>query len=150
MAENPQVLTRFSGVLETAVYCADLDAARNFYGVVLQLEEVTAIEGRHIFFRCGQTMVLVFNPAETVKQPFDASMPIPPHGPEGPVHMCFSVSSDAVEKWKCRLEAHGIEIESEISWPEGARSVYFRDPAGNSLEFAEPKLWGYDSEGNVG
>ncbi|HUH50108.1 MAG TPA: glyoxalase/bleomycin resistance/extradiol dioxygenase family protein, partial [Mycoplana sp.] len=24
----------------------------------------------------------------------------------------------------------------------GARSIYFRDPAGNSLECAEPGLWG--------
>ena len=26
-------------------------------------------------------------------------------------------------------------------WPNGARSIYVRDPAGNSLEFAEPALW---------
>jgi len=25
----------------------------------------------------------------------------------------------------------------------GEAFVYFRDPAGNSLEFAEPRLWGY-------
>ncbi|MGN6582964.1 MAG: glyoxalase/bleomycin resistance/extradiol dioxygenase family protein, partial [Rhizobiaceae bacterium] len=24
----------------------------------------------------------------------------------------------------------------------GGRSIYFRDPAGNSIEFAEPRIWG--------
>ena len=28
-----------------------------------------------------------------------------------------------------------------VTWPNGARSIYFRDPAGNSLECAEPGLW---------
>ena len=30
----------------------------------------------------------------------------------------------------------------EVPWPEGGRSIYFRDPAGNSLELAPPTLWG--------
>jgi catechol 2,3-dioxygenase-like lactoylglutathione lyase family enzyme len=152
MGKGADKITPFSDILETAIYCKDLAAARAFYGGLLKLEEVTGIEGRHVFFRCGQTMVLVFNPSETVKQPFDRDVPIPPHGAHDPINMCFAVSSDALEVWKARLGAHGVDIEAEITWPGGARSVYFRDPAGNSLEFAEPKLWGYDEEGmsNVG
>ena len=41
-----------------------------------------------------------------------------------------------------RLEEAGVAIEADFRWPNGARSIYFRDPAGNSLEIAEPKLWG--------
>ncbi len=40
-----------------------------------------------------------------------------------------------------RLEAEGVAIEADFRWPNGARSLYFRDPAGNSLECAEAKLW---------
>ncbi len=36
---------------------------------------------------------------------------------------------------------HGIAIEADFDWPNGAHSIYFRDPSGNSLEIAEPKLW---------
>ena len=43
-----------------------------------------------------------------------------------------------------RLESFGVEIEADFEWPNGARSVYVRDPDGNSIEFAEPKLWGID------
>jgi hypothetical protein len=34
-----------------------------------------------------------------------------------------------------------VAIESDFAWPGGGRSLYFRDPAGNSLEFAEPAIW---------
>jgi hypothetical protein len=36
----------------------------------------------------------------------------------------------------------GVEIESDFLWPSGGRSIYFRDPAGNCLEFADPRIWG--------
>lgn len=40
-----------------------------------------------------------------------------------------------------RLLSHGVAIEADFLWPNGARSIYFRDPAGNSLECAEARLW---------
>jgi hypothetical protein len=33
-------------------------------------------------------------------------------------------------------------IEKEFGWPRGGRSIYFRDPAGNSVELVTPGLWG--------
>jgi catechol 2,3-dioxygenase-like lactoylglutathione lyase family enzyme len=47
-------------------------------------------------------------------------------------------------EWRRQLEDRGVEIEADFRWPNGARSVYFRDPDGNSLEIAEPKLWGLE------
>ena len=35
----------------------------------------------------------------------------------------------------------GVAIEADFEWPGGGRSIYFRDPAGNCLEFAEPRIW---------
>jgi catechol 2,3-dioxygenase-like lactoylglutathione lyase family enzyme len=40
------------------------------------------------------------------------------------------------------LLAAGVPIEAEIDWKQGGRSLYFRDPAGNSIEFAPLTLWG--------
>jgi len=146
MQLSQNISPALNGILETAIYAEDLDVAREFYGGILGMEEVTATEGRHVFFRCGKIMVLVFNPNETVKQPFEKSLPIPPHGSNGPIHVCFSAPTGAIDSWTAHLEKNNIEIESKITWPNGARSVYFRDPAGNSLEFAEPKLWDYDPD----
>ena len=63
---------------------------------------------------------------------------MPPHGT--PVKGT-SVLRRALQKshdWKARLEAKGIAIEADFEWPAGGRSIYFRDPSGNSIEFAEP------------
>jgi catechol 2,3-dioxygenase-like lactoylglutathione lyase family enzyme len=53
-------------------------------------------------------------------------------------------SSGVWRFWRERLEAHGVAIESVARWPRGGRSIYFRDPAGNSLELATPDLWDVD------
>jgi hypothetical protein len=40
-----------------------------------------------------------------------------------------------------------VAIEHEATWPRGGRSFYFRDPAGNSLELATPRIWGLPEVG---
>ena len=66
---------------------------------------------------------------------------MPPHGAHGPGHLCFAASDAEITDWAARLAAAGHPIEADFRWPNGARSIYFRDPAGNSLEMAEPRLW---------
>lgn len=130
-------------VLETCLYAEDLDAAFTFYSRVLKLKLHSRAEDRHVFFHCGDGMVLIFNPAETSQ-----SLPgeIPAHGSRGSEHVCWAVARDELPRWRAQLEHHGVEIEHEESWPNGARSIYFRDPAGNSLEFATPRLWENDPD----
>jgi catechol 2,3-dioxygenase-like lactoylglutathione lyase family enzyme len=130
-----------TGILETALYAADLDAAADFYASVIGLREVTRADGRHVFFRCGQGMLLIFRAEAT--RVAGGPLPVPPHGAEGEGHVCFSVPGEALDGWAAYLEAEGVAVEADFRWPgSGARSVYVRDPAGNSVEFAEPKLWG--------
>ena len=45
------------------------------------------------------------------------------------------------ELWRNRLGEHEIEIECEVAWDSGGRSLYVRDPAGNSVELTEDELW---------
>ncbi len=155
MSEQPQKISStaqilpLEGVLEAAIYMDDLEEAKAFYGGVLGLEEVTAREGNHVFFRCGTTVVLVFDPTKTTKQSLDARLAIPPHGSSGASHICFGASGNQLDHWKILLQEKGVAIESEITWPNGARSFYFRDPGGNSLEVAQPRLWGYEEKETV-
>lgn len=132
---------RPSHLLEAAIYCADLDAAEAFYGGVLGLEKVQRVGARHVFFRVGTGILLVFNPAETVKPTGNPRLPVPPHGARGEGHVCLAMPGAALDAWRARLEAAGVAIEADFLWPNGARSVYFRDPCGNSVELAEPRLW---------
>ncbi|MFB9980354.1 VOC family protein [Mesorhizobium kowhaii] len=132
-----------STILESALYVTDLDAAEAFYTGVLGLDLLGKVDGRHLFFRCGSGVLLIFN-AEATKVPPapDARLKVPPHGAVGEGHLCFAASADEIARWKTHLEAKKIAIESEFEWPQGGRSIYIRDPSGNSIEFAEPRIWG--------
>jgi catechol 2,3-dioxygenase-like lactoylglutathione lyase family enzyme len=133
-----------SQILESALYVDDLDAAEAFYGGVLGLEKLGRRPGRHVFFRCGPGVLLIFNPAETELPYTTGQLPVPSHGARGPGHLCFRAEASELDGWRTRLEAAGIEIESDMEWPDGGRSIYFRDPAGNSLEFTEARIWGIE------
>ncbi len=133
------------GVLEAALYVEDLDAAEAFYGGIVGLDVMLRHKPRHVFFTAGETVVLVFNPAETVKPPAPGSLPVPPHGATGAGHICFRVPGEALDGWADQFVREGIDIEADFTWPNGARSIYVRDPGHNSVEFAEPKLWGFET-----
>lgn len=123
-------------ILETSVYASDLTQAALFYEKVLGLELFAKETGRHVFFKCGDQMLLIFNPEKTLLE-----TEIAPHGSHGPGHVAFAVSFGELDSWIARLKQHGVEIEKDTLWPGGGRSIYFRDPAGNCLELASPLLW---------
>jgi catechol 2,3-dioxygenase-like lactoylglutathione lyase family enzyme len=132
-----------AAILESALYVTDLAAAEAFYRDVIGLAPLAKVDGRHVFFRCGDGVLLLFNAEATKNQPPpDARLPVPPHGAVGEGHLCFAADSSEIAAWKDRLESHGLAIEADFEWPKGGRSIYFRDPSGNSIEFAEPRIWG--------
>jgi catechol 2,3-dioxygenase-like lactoylglutathione lyase family enzyme len=124
-------------VLETVLYVDDLAAAERFYGEVLGLPVDSRKPGLFCFFRIGDAMLLLFEPGAARR-----NRDVPPHGATGAGHACFAVPERELDAWRRRLEAHGVQIEHEQAWPRGGRSFYFRDPAGNSLELATPRIWG--------
>ena len=126
-------------LLETVLYVDDLDAAARFYGGVLGLAEASRKPGVFVFYRLERQMLLVFDPAAAAR-----SVAVPPHGARGAGHVAFAVADADLESWTRHLVTHGVEIEAELDWPNGGRSFYFRDPAGNSLELAAPRIWGFD------
>jgi catechol 2,3-dioxygenase-like lactoylglutathione lyase family enzyme len=128
-------------ILETAIYAPDLAAAKAFYRGVVGLPVIAEVAGRHVFFRVGDGVLLVFDPNATEVASTNPALPVPAHGARGPGHVCFAVSRDEIAAWRERFASAGTAVEAEFDWPNGARSLYVRDPAGNSVEFAEPRLW---------
>jgi catechol 2,3-dioxygenase-like lactoylglutathione lyase family enzyme len=127
-------------LVEAAIYVEDLDQAEAFYRNVLGLETLAKKPGRHVFFRVGQSVLLVFIAEETLKGAF-----LPPHGAKGAGHFALGVRPDSIDQWRRHLAAHGVNVEKEVEWPKGGKSIYFRDPAGNSVELVTPGLWGLPS-----
>ncbi len=141
MSDGPPL----AGVLETALYAADMARARNFYEGVLGLSPMFADARLTAYPVGGRSALLVFlrgSTTETVQLPGGT---IPPHDGIGGVHAALAVAAEALPAWEARLAAHGIPIEGRTLWPSkgdaGSVSVYFRDPDGNLLELATPGLW---------
>jgi catechol 2,3-dioxygenase-like lactoylglutathione lyase family enzyme len=130
-------MSEIEAIVETAIYVDDLEAAEAFYRGVLGLEVIGREAGRHVFFRVGNGVLLAFNPEATLRGDL-----LPPHGARGPGHFALGVRAEALDGWRARLEAQGVAVEKEVRWPRGGRSLYFRDPAGNSVELVTPGLWG--------
>jgi catechol 2,3-dioxygenase-like lactoylglutathione lyase family enzyme len=129
-------------ILETCLYVDDLERAAAFYQDVLGLKIESRLDGRHVFMHCGQRMLLLFNPLVSR----EATEQFPGHGSFGPGHLAFGVRESDIDGWIQRLKSQQVGIEKILHWPQGGRSVYFRDPAGNLLEFATPRIWGISEE----
>jgi catechol 2,3-dioxygenase-like lactoylglutathione lyase family enzyme len=127
--------------LETGLYVSDPERSAAFYVDALGLR-VIATGDRLTALDAGEgSVLLLFKRGATDVW---ADLPegrIPPHGAEGPSHFAFAIAAAAVDAWRARLVAHGVTIESEVAWPRGGRSLYFRDPDGHSVELATPGLW---------
>lgn len=124
-------------VFETSLYVDDLQVGEAFYRDVLGLEVVSRSE-RLISFRCGDGVLLLFDPEVTKSSSSD----VPSHGALGPGHIAFALQRGDLQRWREHLAKKGVAIETEVDWPDGGRSIYFRDPAGNSVELAPGTLWG--------
>jgi catechol 2,3-dioxygenase-like lactoylglutathione lyase family enzyme len=128
-------------ILETALYADDLASLAAFYRDVIGLD-VLVDDSRLVAMGAGQgTVLLLFRRGAATA---GAAIPggfIPPHDGEGPQHLAFAIPSADLAEWTARLEERGVAIESRVRWPRGGQSIYFRDPAGHSVELATPGTW---------
>lgn len=132
------------GIVETAIYTDDLAAMRRFYEDMLGFERISYTENQSLFFKINRSVLLIFNRAYTIDQKATVNGNlIPPHATTGAGHLAFEAQPGEYDKQKARIVGMGIEIESEVTWPHGKKSFYFRDPGDNSIEIVEYGLWDY-------
>ena len=129
---------KFSQIKETCLYIHDLDKAEEFYHHKLGLPIIRREEGKYIFFRAGNSVLLCF-----ISEASKVQTNLPPHYAEGNIHLAFECQSDEYEVWKEKIQNIGIEIIDETKWRNDLRSFYFNDPEGNVLEIVEPGIWDY-------
>ena len=132
---------RVARILETPLYVDDVERAASFYERTLGLRRMATGE-RLIPMDAGTGSVLLLfrRGATATESSFDGGS-IPPHDGRGRSHFAFAVGAGDLDAWRARLEAEGVEIESEVHWERGGTSLYFRDPDGHSVELASPGVW---------
>jgi catechol 2,3-dioxygenase-like lactoylglutathione lyase family enzyme len=132
---------RVGGILETALHVLDLSRSADFYrrlfgfGTLLENERLVALDV------VGRNVLLLFRQGGTAEPFATPGGVVPPHGGSGQLHLAFSIAADDLGPWRGRLEAEGVPVESEVSWPGGATSVYLRDPDGHLVELITPGFW---------
>jgi catechol 2,3-dioxygenase-like lactoylglutathione lyase family enzyme len=119
----------FIKIKETCLYISDLERAKVFYHDVLELPIINYVEGKHLFLRAGNSVLLLFNPEDSRKKKSP-----PAHFGGGKQHFAFEVRLVDYEKTKQEIKSKGIEITDEVVWTSGKESFYFEDPEGNVLE----------------
>lgn len=127
------------GVYETVLYADDVLSAAAFYADVLGLTPLRRASLQSAVFRLGpEAMLLIFEPRWS-EQP---GRGVPAHAARGHAHIAFRVGAEDLEHWREHLARLGVAIELERGWDPGGRSIYIRDPAGNSVELAAGEVWG--------
>ena len=127
-------------VLETALYCDDLQGTTAFYERLLGATPMLRTD-RVVAFDAGRgTVLLLFRRGHTRSLQTDGGL-VPGHDGSGPAHLAFAIDRDEAPGWELHLAALGVEVESRVTWTLGGRSLYFRDPDGRSVELATPGVW---------
>jgi len=134
-------MTSIQGLLETALYVADVQRAAEFYRRVFHFEVLLESDRLVALDVAGRNVLLLFKAGATTEDHQTPGGVIPAHGGAGAIHFAFSIAKDDVTFWRWRLGAEGVSVESEVTWPGGAQSLYFRDPDGHLGELITTGFW---------
>lgn len=127
-------------ILETIIYANSLEEAAWFYHDVLGLDMPRELTDLAVLFRIDNNhILLVFDP----KKSDQTGRAVPSHGARGPGHIALRIKPQDYQSWLDQFSRHGITIEQEQDWDrvDPGKSIYVRDPSGNSVELITTDIW---------
>jgi catechol 2,3-dioxygenase-like lactoylglutathione lyase family enzyme len=134
-------MPKVHGILETALYVEDVQRSAAFYGRVFGFARLLESDRLIALDVAGRSVLLLFKAGATA-QPFPTPGGIiPGHSGSGTSHFAFAIAVDDVEAWKQHLADCGVPLESQVQWPAGAVSLYFRDTDEHLAELITRGFW---------
>ena len=93
---------KINTIKETCLYIKDIEKTFQFYHGLLKLPVIGRVEGRHVFFRAGDSVLLCFISEATAKE-----VQLPPHHGSGSLHLAFEVDPIDYEEEKEKNQGAG-------------------------------------------
>ncbi|HOK47723.1 MAG TPA: VOC family protein, partial [Bryobacteraceae bacterium] len=121
-----------SSILETSLYVEDLERSTDFYQRLFGFKVLTSDDRLTALNVASRQVLLLFQKDKTDAIPTAGGL-IPAHHGKGQLHLAFGIASEEIEPWKEWLKRNEVELESEVTWPRGGVSLYFRDPDGHLI-----------------
>jgi catechol 2,3-dioxygenase-like lactoylglutathione lyase family enzyme len=134
-------MPEISGVLETALYVADIERSAQFYRALFGFEPMVQDQRFCAMNVAGRQVLLLFRRGSSAGALEVPGGLIPGHDGSGTTHLAFAIARSELDPWRERLAARGVALESTVHWPQGGVSLYFRDPDEHLLELVTPGLW---------
>ena len=131
-----------TGVLETALYVADLERSAAFYQRLLGARELLAEADRmRALDVAGRQVLLLFRVGASDRDNPVPGGVVPAHDARGRMHVCFAIPAASLDAWERHLATLDVAVESRVHAERGATCLYVRDPDGHLVELATPGLW---------
>jgi catechol 2,3-dioxygenase-like lactoylglutathione lyase family enzyme len=132
---------RVNGVLETGLYVESIVRSRGFYRRIFGFDTLLDEERICVLDVAPAQVLILFERGGTLDPVPVGDSFIPAHDGSGPQHFALAIGVEDYDAWKSHLAQNGVAVESEVTWPRGGKSLYFRDPDGLLVELATPGLW---------
>lgn len=114
---------------EASLYVNDLVVAERFYTNIMGLMVFDRVKDQYSLFHHDDGTLILFQTQITSTEYEDTTS-----GSYKPGQVSFGIGPTDISSWRIHLQKHDVSIEEEITWPNGAQSIYFRDPAGNRIQ----------------
>ena len=114
---------------ETSLYVNDLEAAERFYRNIIGLEVSRRVKDQYTLFQRADSTLVLHQSRVRSNAHEDASSGVHELG-----QVTLGISPPDSSSWRKHLQRHDVAIDEEITWPNGAQSIIFRDPAGNRIK----------------